>query len=185
MYVHYVGDGYGQTDHLCEARAQPVVDQYSRVLWVVPELNDIVIAVGAAHEMALRATAHPADVLNGLNWHGSVPIDSCGALTAVVGDSEGAGRGLALMDQTRLAVSFIRGPLWSYSSSHLGRFGSMALSTAMTWCSTEERWANGRRKPLRSSAKPSDTRRSLWKRRSRGNAAGWWSAPAKERCQSW
>src|SRR5271169_3321552 len=133
MYVHDVGDGYGQTDHLCEPRAQPVIDQYSGALRVVPEFDDVIIAVGTAHEMALRATAHPADVLNGLNWHGSVPIDSCGALTAVVGDSEGAGRGLALMNQTRLAVSFIRGPLWSYRSSHSGRFGSMGLSTAMTW----------------------------------------------------
>jgi len=76
MYVHDVGDGYWQTDHLCQARAQPVVDQDSSVLRVVPEFDDIVIAVGAAHEMALRTAAHPADVLNGLGWHGCVSIDS-------------------------------------------------------------------------------------------------------------
>ena len=76
MHVYDVGDRYGQTDHLCEARAQPVVDQYSGVLRVVLKLDDVVIAVGAAHEMALRATAHPADVLNGLDWHGGVPIDN-------------------------------------------------------------------------------------------------------------
>ena len=35
-----------------------------------------------------------------------------------------------------------------------------------------------KRKPPRSSAKPSDTRRSLWKRRSRGNAVDWWSVRA-------
>ncbi len=52
---------------------QPVVDQYSRVLRVVLELDDVVIAVGAAHEMALRTTAHPADVLNGLGWHERCP----------------------------------------------------------------------------------------------------------------
>ena len=75
MYVHDIGGGYWQTDHLCEARAQPVVDQYSSVLRVVLKLDDVVIAVGAAHEMALRAAAHPADVLNGLGWHGGVPID--------------------------------------------------------------------------------------------------------------
>ena len=95
MYVHDVGDGYGQTDHLCEARAQPVVDQHSGVLRVVPELDDVIIAVGAAHEMALRSTAHPADVLNGLSWHGGVPINSCGALTVVVSASGEAGLGLA------------------------------------------------------------------------------------------
>src|SRR5271157_1580863 len=70
MHVHDVGDGYWQTDHLCEARAQPVVDQDSSVLRVVLELDDIVMAVSAAHEMALRAAAHPADVLNCLYWHG-------------------------------------------------------------------------------------------------------------------
>ena len=75
MYVHDIGGGYWQTDHLCEARAQPVVDQDPRVLWVVLELDDIVIAVGAAHEMTLRATAHATDMLNGLGWHGGVPID--------------------------------------------------------------------------------------------------------------
>ena len=75
MYVHDIGDGNGQTDHLCEACAQPVVDQYSGVLGVVLELHDVVIAVGAAHEMTLRAAAHPADVLNGLGWHGGVPIN--------------------------------------------------------------------------------------------------------------
>ena len=111
MYVYDVGNGNGQTDHLCEARAQPVVDQYSGVLRVVLKLDDIVIAVGAAHEMALRAAAHPADVLNGLDWHGGVPIDGCRALTAVVSVSEEAGLGLAPMNQVRLAVSFIRGPL--------------------------------------------------------------------------
>ena len=42
---------------------------------------------------------------------------------------------------------------------------------------------NERRKLPRSSAKPSDTRRSLWKRRFRGNAGAWWSAREKEPCQ--
>src|SRR3974390_1787656 len=111
MYVHDVGDRYWQTDHFCEARAQPVVDQYSGVLWVVLKLDDVVIAVGAAHEMALRAAAHPADVLNGLSWHGGFPYRQWGALTTVVSVSEEAGLGLALMNQIRLAVSFMRGPL--------------------------------------------------------------------------
>jgi hypothetical protein len=61
--------------------------------------------------MALRATAHPADVLNGLGWHGESPYQQWGALTAVVSISEEAELGLALMDQIRLAVSLIRGPL--------------------------------------------------------------------------
>src|SRR5271157_86937 len=111
MYVHDVGDGYGQTDHLCEPRAQPVIDQYSGVLRVVPEFDDVIIAVGTAHEMALRATAHPADVLNGLGWHGMCPYRQWGTLTAVDSVSEKAGLGLALMNQIRLAVSFTRGLL--------------------------------------------------------------------------
>ena len=61
--------------------------------------------------MALRTAAHAADVLNGLGWHGGVPINSCGALTVVVSVSEEVGLRLAFMDQIRLAVSFIRGPL--------------------------------------------------------------------------
>jgi hypothetical protein len=40
--------------------------------------------------MALRATAHPADVLKGLGWHGYVPVKQWGALTAVVSVSEEA-----------------------------------------------------------------------------------------------
>src|ERR1035441_7771148 len=107
MYVYDIGHGYWQTDHFCEARAQPVVNQYPGVLRVVPELDDVVVAVGAAHEMALRATAHPADVLNGLGWHGESPYQQWGALTAVVSISEEAELGLALMDQIRLAVSLI------------------------------------------------------------------------------
>src|ERR1035441_3174806 len=111
MYVYDIGDGYWQTDHFCEARPQPVVDQYSGVLRVVLEFDDVVIVVGAAHEMALRAAAHPADVLNGLSWHGMCPYRQSGALGAVVSFSQGAARGLALMEQIRLAVSFVRGPL--------------------------------------------------------------------------
>ena len=75
MNVHYVGDGYWQADHPGEASAQPVVDQHSGVLRVVLKFDDVVIAVGAAHKMALRAAAHAADVLNGLGWHGGVPIN--------------------------------------------------------------------------------------------------------------
>ena len=55
------------------------------------------------------------------------------------------------MDQKRLDVSFIQ-VRYEVSSSHVGRFGSMALSTATTWRSTEARWANERRKLPRSSA---------------------------------
>jgi hypothetical protein len=48
--------------------------KYSGVLWVVLEFHDVVMAVSAAHEMALRTTAHPADVLNGLGWHEKVSL---------------------------------------------------------------------------------------------------------------
>ncbi len=81
-----VRDGYGQTDHLCETRAQPVVDQHSGVLRVVLELDDVVIAVGAAHEMALRAAAHPADMLNRLYRHVGCPFRRRYA-TAACGES--------------------------------------------------------------------------------------------------
>jgi hypothetical protein len=75
MYVYDLGNGYWQTDHLGETSTQPVVDQDSRVLGVVLELDHIIMTIGAAHQMALRAAAHPADVLNGLGWHGCVPIN--------------------------------------------------------------------------------------------------------------
>ena len=39
-------------------------------------ISQLIMAVGAAHEMALRTAAHPADVLNGLGWHGGLPINS-------------------------------------------------------------------------------------------------------------
>ena len=61
--------------------------------------------------MALRATAHPADVLNGLSWHEGCPYQQRDALRAVVSVSEEAALGLALMDQIWLVVSFMRGPL--------------------------------------------------------------------------
>jgi hypothetical protein len=59
------------------------------VLRVVLKLDDVVIAVGATHEMALRAAAHPADVLNGLlhPWlieHSpNLHIELCGRKTMV------------------------------------------------------------------------------------------------------
>ena len=56
IYIHDVSDRNGQADQLCQARTQPVVDQYSGVLRVVLKLDDVVIVVGAAHEMAVRAT---------------------------------------------------------------------------------------------------------------------------------
>jgi hypothetical protein len=80
--------------HFREVGAQPVVDQDARMLWVVLKLDDVVMTVGTAHEMTLRAAAHPADVLNGLGWHGGDPIDNGIALTGVVSASEEAGIGL-------------------------------------------------------------------------------------------
>ena len=64
--------------HFREVGAQPVVDQDARMLWVVLKLD----------------AAHPADVLNGLGWHGGDPIDNGIALTGVVSASEEAGIGL-------------------------------------------------------------------------------------------
>ena len=43
------------------------------MLRVVSEFDDIIVAVGAAHEMALRA-AHPADMLNCLDRHMECPF---------------------------------------------------------------------------------------------------------------
>src|SRR5271157_403681 len=74
MHVHDGGHWNRQADHLSQARPQPVIHQHPRVLWVIGELNDIVMSVGTAHEMALRAAAHPADVLNGLYWHVAYPF---------------------------------------------------------------------------------------------------------------
>src|SRR5271157_2220503 len=74
MHIHDGGHRHRQADHLSQSRAQPVIHQYSRVLWVIGEFDDIVMSVGTAHEMALRAAAHPADVLNGLYWHVGYPF---------------------------------------------------------------------------------------------------------------
>ena len=43
----------------------------------------MVIAIRAAHEMALRATAYPADALHGLGWNEKRHYQQSGALTAV------------------------------------------------------------------------------------------------------
>ena len=61
--------GNRQADQRSKTSAEPIVCQYSRVLWVVLELDYIEVAVRAAHEMALGAAAHSADVLDRLNCH--------------------------------------------------------------------------------------------------------------------
>ena len=61
--------GDRQSDQRSETSAQPVVCQYSRVLRVVLELDHVEVSIRAAHEVALGAAAHPADVLNGLCFH--------------------------------------------------------------------------------------------------------------------
>jgi hypothetical protein len=74
MYIHDGGHWNRQADHLSQTRAQPVIHQHSWVLRVIGEFDDIVMSVGAAHEMALRAAAHLADVLNRLYWHVGCPF---------------------------------------------------------------------------------------------------------------
>ena len=58
-----------QADQRRKTSAEPIVCQYSRVLWVVLELDYVEVAVRAAHEMALGAAAHSADLLDRLNCH--------------------------------------------------------------------------------------------------------------------
>jgi hypothetical protein len=74
MYVHDFSGRYRQTNHLGESRPQPIIDQDSGMLWVVLKLHDVVISVCAAHEMALRAAAHSANVLNCLYGHRGFPL---------------------------------------------------------------------------------------------------------------
>ena len=44
-----------------------VVHQHSRVLRVILEFDDVIKAIGAAHQMALRTAAHLANVLDRLD----------------------------------------------------------------------------------------------------------------------
>ena len=46
------------------------VGEDSRRLWIVLVLNDVVSAVGGAHEMRLRSAAHPTDMLDCLKSSG-------------------------------------------------------------------------------------------------------------------
>src|SRR5271165_771152 len=70
VYFNDVGYRNRQPDHLSETRAQPVIYQHSGVLRIVLKLNHVVMAIGATHEMTLRAAAHTANMLNRLYWHG-------------------------------------------------------------------------------------------------------------------
>ena len=46
------------------------------MLWVVLELNNVEMAVGAAHQVRLRAAAHAPDVLCDRNRHAVDATDS-------------------------------------------------------------------------------------------------------------
>jgi len=69
MYFDDGRRGHRQADQRGQAGAKPVVHQHSGVLWIVLEFDHIEVAVHAAHEMALGATAHSADVLDRLYCH--------------------------------------------------------------------------------------------------------------------
>ena len=76
MHVDDRRHRHRQPDHLAQARAQPIVDQHACVLRIVLKLDHVVVAIGAAHQMTLRATAHPANVLDRLYWHIWVSISA-------------------------------------------------------------------------------------------------------------
>src|SRR5271157_4595050 len=73
-HIHNGGHRNRQLDHLSQARAQPVIHQHPWVLWVICKFHNVVMSIGATHEMALRAAAHPADMLYRLYWHVGCPF---------------------------------------------------------------------------------------------------------------
>jgi hypothetical protein len=68
--VHFDNGGRKPTSRpVRQKNTEPAVRQRSRVLWVVLELDDVDVSIGAANEMALGATAHSADVMDRIYCH--------------------------------------------------------------------------------------------------------------------
>ena len=116
-----------------------------------------------------------------LFWHGGVPITVSGVNSFNAFLKRG-GTGTGSMNEIRPVdpLSEVRYEFQQFS------FGQIRIDEIeYDYDVVIDRGKVGKRKKKlpRSSAKPSDTRRSLWKRRSRGNAVAWWWGRAKEDCQ--
>ena len=62
--------GTGNLEVSQDALGDPFVDERSQALWVIGELDDIVMAIGCGKEMSLRASAKGAQPGSGGYWHG-------------------------------------------------------------------------------------------------------------------
>jgi hypothetical protein len=61
---HYFSHWHGQSNSFCQPRRQHLIRQHPQMLRIIPKLHDIKIPIGAAHQMSLRPTPHPPNVLN-------------------------------------------------------------------------------------------------------------------------
>ena len=73
-YVHNFHNGNRQANTFGYAASEQFICQHPDMLWIVLELNDVVVAILGKHQMALGAPAHRAQMLFNLDHRrGMIP----------------------------------------------------------------------------------------------------------------
>ena len=67
-----------------ESRGEEFVGQHAHVLRVVLELDDVGVAVGAQHQLALCAAPHAPDMLHRQNRHARSPLFRVESLSRIL-----------------------------------------------------------------------------------------------------